>query len=44
LDNGRFRMTGGLALRRVVAEAGVLVLPEGREERAPKAWCAAHQR
>ena len=39
LDNGRFRMTGGLALARVVAEAGVLLLPEGREAIPPRSWC-----
>lgn len=39
---GRLRMTGGLALRAIVAEAGELAIP-GEDGittiRAPKAWC-----
>lgn len=41
---GRLRMTGRLALQRVVAETGVLLLPDGTELQAPKAWVARHQR
>lgn len=41
---GRLRMTGGLALRRVVAEDGELVLPDGSTLEAPKAWVAKYQR
>lgn len=44
LDNGRFRMTGGLALRRVVVDAGSLALPSGETITPPKAWIAAHTR
>lgn len=40
---GRLRMTGRLALQRVVAEDGELVLPDGATIPAPKAWCAKHQ-
>lgn len=36
---GRLRMSGGLALRTVVAENGALILPEGTELAAPRAWC-----
>lgn len=36
---GRFRMSGRLALQREVAESGVLVTADGEEIRAPKAWC-----
>lgn len=39
---GRLRMTGRLALQRVVAEDGELVLPDGSTIPAPKAWCAKH--
>jgi len=41
---GRFRMTGRLALQRVVAETGELILPDASTIRAPKAWIAAHVR
>lgn len=45
LDNGRFRMTGGLALRRAIVDNdGVLNLPEGEPLVAPKSWVAAHTR
>jgi hypothetical protein len=44
LDNGRFRMTGGLALRHAIVEAGHLTLPDGEELTPPKAWIAAHTR
>ena len=42
---GRFRMTGRLALQRIVAEAGVLLVPdyetgENEELVAPEAWVA----
>lgn len=40
---GRLRMTGRLALARVVAEAGELALPVGDAIPAPKAWVAKHQ-
>lgn len=36
---GRLRMTGGLALRAVVAEAGELVVDDTTILKAPKAWC-----
>lgn len=36
---GRLRMTGGLALRAVVAECGELVVDEETVLKAPKAWC-----
>lgn len=40
---GRLRMTGRLALQRVVAEAdGELVLPDGSTEKAPRSWVAKH--
>lgn len=39
---GRLRMTGRLALQRVVAEAGELTIPGGESIPAPKAWCAKH--
>lgn len=35
---GRLRMTGRLALQRVVAESGELALPDGTSVKAPKAW------
>lgn len=37
---GRFRMTGRLALQRVVAEAGILKLADGEELVAPAEWIA----
>ena len=39
---GRLRMTGGLALRAIVAEAGEMAIPSEdgiTTIRAPKAWC-----
>ena len=39
---GRLRMSTRLALQRVVAEDGELVLPDGAVLAAPKAWCAKH--
>lgn len=39
---GRLRMTGRLALQRVVAEAGELALPDGSAIPAPKNWVAKH--
>lgn len=39
---GRLRMTGRLALQRVVAEAGELVLADGTAVSAPKNWIAKH--
>jgi len=36
---GRLRMTGRLALQRIVAENGTLVIPGEGELSAPKAWC-----
>jgi hypothetical protein len=45
LDNGRFRMTGGKALRTVVAcNEGKLVLADGNVLTAPKSWVAIHAR
>ncbi len=40
---GRLRMTGRLALQRVVAEAGTLSLPDGETLEAPTEWVAKHQ-
>lgn len=40
---GRLRMTGRLALQRVVAEAGALALPNAEAIPAPRNWVAAHQ-
>lgn len=40
---GRFRMTGRLALQRVVAEAGVLKTGDGEELVAPAEWVAKFQ-
>lgn len=40
---GRLRMTGRLALERVVAQSGKLIV-DGDEHAAPKAWIAAHKR
>lgn len=37
---GRLRMTGRLALQRVVAEAGTIKLPDGDECEAPAEWVA----
>jgi hypothetical protein len=37
---GRFRMTGRLALQRVVAEAGVLKMADGEVAEAPAEWVA----
>jgi len=39
---GRFRMTGRLALQRIVAEAGVLKTPDGETLEAPRDWIAKH--
>lgn len=39
---GRIRMTGRLALQRVVAENGYLSLPDGSTIPAPKNWIAKH--
>lgn len=41
---GRLRMTGRLALERVVAANGVLAVPTGEALPAPRAWVAAHTR
>lgn len=40
---GRLRMTGRLALQRIVAETGELSLPDGTAIAAPKTWVAKHQ-
>lgn len=40
---GRLRMTGRLALQRVVAESGELALPDASTIPAPKSWIAKHQ-
>lgn len=39
---GRLRMTGRMALQRVVAESGELALPGGETIPAPKSWIAKH--
>lgn len=39
---GRLRMTGRLALQRVVAEAGVLQTADGEELEAPAEWVAKY--
>ncbi len=39
---GRLRMTGRLALQRVVAEAGVLHTADGETLEAPEDWTAKH--
>jgi len=39
---GRLRMTGRLALQRVVAENGELALPNGETLTPPKSWIAKH--
>lgn len=41
---GRLRMTGRLALQRVVAESGELVIDANETVRAPASWVAQHQR
>lgn len=41
---GRLRMTGGLALRTVVAREGVLALPDGTTLEAPRSWVARYER
>lgn len=40
---GRLRMTGRLALQRVVADAGVLTLPDGELLEAPAEWVAKYR-
>lgn len=40
---GRLRMTGRLALQRVVAEAGEMELADGSTVIPPKSWIAKHQ-
>jgi len=40
---GRFRMTGRVALQKVVANAGFLKLPGGTELEAPTDWCAIYK-
>lgn len=39
---GRLRMTGRLALQKVVATVGALVLPNGDQIAAPKSWAQKH--
>lgn len=41
---GRLRMTGRLALQRVVAENGELAIPGEDPVKAPRTWVDAHQR
>lgn len=36
---GRLRMTGGIVLRKAVANRGTLLLVDGTEVKAPMAWC-----
>ena len=40
---GRLRMTGRLALQRVVAEEEALLLPDGEALVPPRSWIAKHQ-
>lgn len=40
---GRFRMTGRLALQRVVAEAGILLTADGETLEAPAEWVAKYK-
>lgn len=40
---GRLRMTGRLALQRVVAECGVLYFPDGEYKEAPAEWAAKYR-
>ena len=40
---GRLRMSGGISLRKIVAASGFLVLPDGTELPAPRAWCERNQ-
>lgn len=39
---GRLRMTGRLALQRIVAETGELAMPDGTTLHAPKTWISKH--
>lgn len=39
---GRLRMTGGIVLRKTVANRGTLLLVDGTEVKAPMAWCERH--
>lgn len=41
---GRLRMSGGLALRTIVANEEALLLPNGERIDAPKTWCAKYAR
>lgn len=43
LNPGQQRMSGGLALRAVVAEAEELVLPSGEALKPTRTWLAKHQ-
>lgn len=40
---GRFRMTGRVALQKVVANSGVLAVPESEPIAAPEEWCAIYK-
>jgi hypothetical protein len=40
---GRLRMTGRLALERIVAAEGALLVPDAAAIPAPRSWVAAHQ-
>lgn len=40
---GRFRMSAGIKLRHVVAEAGILVVPGEKDRKPPKAWIEANK-
>lgn len=44
LNPGQQRMCGGLALRAVVADAAMLVLPGEGEIEPPRSWLAKHAR
>lgn len=41
---GRLRMSGGLALRTIVANEEALILANGERLEAPRSWCAKYQR
>lgn len=41
---GRLRMSGGMALRTIVANNGFLMLPDGTNVEAPSSFCALYSR
>jgi hypothetical protein len=40
---GRFRMTGRVALQKIVANKGMLMLKDGTEVQAPSEWCERYK-